>query len=53
MTFLPLDLHLQVHEKCFNDIFASFILVIELNTLTFKSSILFRTQLSLMNRQKY
>ena len=40
-----LNLHLQLHEICFTNVFVSFILVIILNTLTFTSFVLLGTQI--------
>ena len=44
LQFLPSNLHLHSHDICFVNIFHSFILVIMLNTLRFKSSVLFGTR---------
>ena len=41
IKFLPSNLHLDLHDKCFANTFDSFILVIMLNMLRFKSSVLF------------
>ena len=47
MTFLTLtttsNLHLQSHDICFVNVFDSFIPVIMLKTLRFKSTVLFGT----------
>ena len=40
-----LNLHLQLHEICFTNVFVSFILVIILNTLTFTPFVLLGTQI--------
>ena len=41
--FLPSNLHLHLHDICLVSVFDSFIPVIMLNTLRFKSSVLFGT----------
>ena len=43
LHFLLSNLHLQSHDICFVNVFDSFIYVIMLNTLRFKSSVLFGT----------
>ena len=47
LQFLPLNLHLHLHDICFVNVFHSFIPVIMLNTLRFKSPVLFGTRTSL------
>ena len=43
LIFLPLNIHLHSHNICFVNVFNSSILVITLNTLRFKSSVLLGT----------
>ena len=47
ITFFPSNFHLHSHEICFVNVFDSFIPVIMLNMLRFKSSVLFGTHTSL------
>ena len=41
LHFFPSNLHLHLHNICYFDVFNSFIPIIMLNTLRFKSSVLF------------
>ena len=45
--FLPSNLHLHSHDMCFVNVLESFIPVIMLNTLRFKSSVLIGTHILL------
>ena len=45
LHFLPSNLHLHSHDICFVNVFHSFVPVIMLNTLRFKSSVLFGTHI--------
>ena len=43
LHFLPTNLHLHLHDIYFVNVFGSFVPVITLNTLRYKSSVLFGT----------
>ena len=49
LHFLPSNLHLNLHDICFANVFDSFVTIIILKMLRFKSSVLYRTY-TLLNR---